>query len=85
MGDEVNGEVNGLTNGHHVEEESEPMETDTEITQKPTKRRKVKLSYDKYRSIANMLVLYMRQEEDKPTTTEGRTKNIDPCFLEIDL
>ena len=50
------------------------METDTEITQKPTKRRKVKLSYDKYRSIANMLVLYMRQEEDKPTTTEGRTK-----------
>ena len=47
------------------------METDTEIIQKPSKRRKVKLSYDKYRSIANMLVLYMRQEEDKPTTTEG--------------
>lgn len=29
---------------------------------------KVKITYEKYRNIANMLVLFMRQEEDKPIT-----------------
>jgi len=32
---------------------------------------KVKITYEKYRNIANMLVLFMRQEEDKAMTEEG--------------
>ena len=38
---------------------------------KPNKK-KVKMTYEKYRTIANMIVLYMRQEEDKPIT-EGKS------------
>merc|ERR1719193_620947 len=36
-----------------------------------TPAKKVKITYEKYRNIANMLVLFMRQEEDKAMTEEG--------------
>merc|ERR1712168_1287923 len=36
-----------------------------------TPAQKVKITYEKYRNIANMLVLFMRQEEDKAMTDEG--------------
>jgi len=36
-----------------------------------TPAQKVKITYEKYRNIANMLVLFMRQEEDKAMTEEG--------------
>lgn len=33
-----------------------------------TAAQKVSITYEKYRNIANMIVLFMRQEEDKPIT-----------------
>lgn len=39
--------------------------------------RKVTLSYEKYRRIANTLILFMRQEEDKPTESETGIRRMD--------
>ncbi|XP_057293363.1 zygotic DNA replication licensing factor mcm6-like [Hydractinia symbiolongicarpus] len=69
--EELNDSEN-LTNGDANEEQA-PSPS------KPTKR-KVKLNYEKYRSIANTLVLFMRQEEDKPiTSSETGLRREDVC------
>ena len=59
-----------LTNG-----ESEPTTTTPDESEPQTggekdksSARKVTLSYEKYRRIANTLILFMRQEEDKPSS-----------------
>ena len=41
--------------------------------------RKVTLSYEKYRRIANTLILFMRQEEDKPT--ESKRSFLNPFLV----
>jgi len=58
----VNADVNG-----DDEETGTAEEPKTQASKEATKTaaQKVKITYEKYRNIANMLVLFMRQEEDK--------------------
>lgn len=58
--------MNGEAVDQPAETEDEPQENGETDASKPT--RKVTLSYEKYRRIANTLVLFLRQEEDKPMT-----------------
>lgn len=62
-----------------VAEQAEPMETSEPQVNgdKEKSSRKVVLSYEKYRRIANTLILFMRQEEDKPTESETGIRRSD--------
>jgi len=76
--DEVNATDTPVANGDDAMETDEATTEAAATTTAPSKRRKVKLTYDKYRRIANMLVLFMRAEEDKPMTeTETGLKRAD--------
>ena len=71
----INTEVNGdVVNGEDGHADEVPTKTIKDKTTKESTKppaQKVKITYEKYRNIANMLVLFMRQEEDK-TITEGK-------------
>ena len=57
-------DVAPVTNGVDNNEENDtPEETVSKSSHK-----KIKLSYEKYRTIANTIVMFMRQEEDRPIT-----------------
>lgn len=68
FGNDEDIEMNDETAEQPAEESNgQPQETgETDAASKPM--RKVTLSYEKYRRIANTLVLFLRQEEDKPMT-----------------
>ena len=52
-------------------EESTPQSKESVVSDKEKLlARKVTLSYEKYRRIANTLILFMRQEEDKITSSK---------------
>ncbi|XP_065665175.1 zygotic DNA replication licensing factor mcm6-A isoform X2 [Hydra vulgaris] len=59
-------EITPVTNNEENDKENEPaMETASKSVHK-----KLKLSYEKYRTIANTIVMFMRQEEDRSITEE---------------
>lgn len=70
--DVVNGGPNGLADG-----DVNVQRTDEGDTGKPVKPvgRKIKVTYEQYRSIANVLILHLRKLEE--TTEEGKYLNAD--------
>jgi len=59
------------TNGES-EATATPEDSEAQVNGEKSSARKVTLSYEKYRRIANTLILFMRQEEDKPVS-EGKS------------
>ena len=57
----------GLVNGHVPN--GDVREETTKTSEQP--KRKLKMTYEQYRQIANMIVHFMRSEEDKQTD-EGK-------------
>ncbi|KAG8297078.1 MCM DNA helicase complex subunit mcm6, variant 2 [Homalodisca vitripennis] len=56
---------------------SEPVATDAS-----QQKKKLKLSFDEYKSIANMLVTYVRNEEDKSDSEGIRRSDVVNWYLE---
>ena len=65
MGNGVNGEVNGVSEGHPSRENGVTEDGEQEKQVQPEKvSKKIRVTYEEYRTIANLLILHLRQLEE---------------------
>ena len=62
----VNGEVNRVSGEEHPRENGVTEEGDREKEAQPPEKvsKKIRVTYEEYRSIANLLILHLRQLEE---------------------
>ena len=77
-------EAEPMENGVDDQQQPPPQENGIDSQQPPEKPtqpekpvRKIRVTYEEYRTIANLLILHLRQEEE--TSTEGESVVMETC------
>lgn len=82
--DVMNGEAEPMENGVNDHQQLPPQENGIDSQQPPEKPtqpekpvRKIRVTYEEYRTIANLLIFHLRQVEESSTEEEGGTRRGD--------